>query len=129
MAAQIALKREDDDEPPRSQFGDDVWAEPACVVHRSSQSSSESLSTIMCPATVQVDTNNNNTTPDKLGITAEAKAKHATLSGEKIKQFLKKIQLTWRLLSLWLMRYWIAWLLLDQFGMGTICKEIESDTY
>ena len=88
MAAQIALKREDDDEPPRSQFGEDVSVEPACVVYRSPQPSSESLSNIICPATVQVDTNNNSATPDKLDIRAEARAKHASLSsdqGEEIK--------------------------------------------
>ena len=88
MAAQIALKREDDDEPPRSQFGEDVSVEPACVVYRSPQPSSESLSNIICPATVQVDTNNNSATTDKLDIMAEARAKHASLSsdqGEEIK--------------------------------------------
>ena len=89
MAAQIALKREDDDVgPPRSQFGDDVIVEPGCAVYRSPLPSSESLSNINGPATVQVDTNNNNTTPDKLDIMAEARVKHASLSsgqGEKIK--------------------------------------------
>lgn len=89
MAAQIALKREDDDVgPPRSQSGDDASVEPGCVVYRSPQPSSESLSNINCPATVQVDTNNNNTTPDKLDIMAEARVKRASLSsgqGEKIK--------------------------------------------
>jgi len=93
MAAQIALKREDDDEPPRSQFGDDASVEPACVVYRSPQPSSESLSNIICPATVQIDTNNNNTIPDKLDIMAEARKKHASLSsdqGEKINSSLKK---------------------------------------
>ena len=89
MAAQIALKREDDDvEPLRSQFGDDASVEPACVVYRSPQPSSESLSKINCPATVQVDTNNNNTTPDKLDIIAEPRVKHGSLSsaqGENIK--------------------------------------------
>lgn len=89
MAAQIALKREDDDvEPPRSQFEDDASVEPACVVYRSPQPSSESLSNINCPATLQVDTNNNNTTPDELDIIAEARVKHASLSsgqGEKFK--------------------------------------------
>ena len=94
MAAQIALKREDDDEPPRNQFGDDVSVEPAGVVYRSPQPSSESLSNIICPATVQIDTNNNNTTPDKLDIMAEARNKHASLSpgqGEKIDSFFKNL--------------------------------------
>lgn len=91
MAAQIALKRDDDDEAPRSQFGDDV--EPACVIYRSPPPSSDSLSNIICPATVQVDTNNNNTTSDDLAMMAEARAKHASLSsgqGEKLNGSLKK---------------------------------------
>lgn len=88
MAAQIALKREDDDEPPRSQFGDDVSVEPSCVVYRSPRPSSESLSNIICPTTVQVDTNNNNAIPNKQDIMAETRAKHTSLSsgqGENIR--------------------------------------------
>ena len=89
MAAQIALKREDDDIPPTSQFRDAaVSVEPVCVGYRSPPTSSEPIPNIVCPPPVQVDANNNNTSSDDSNMMDEARAKHDSLSsgqGEKLK--------------------------------------------
>lgn len=92
MAAQIALKREEDDVPPPSnQFRDSVSMEPVRVDYRSPPPSSESLPSIICPAPVQVDANNNNTSSaDDFNMIAEARAKHASHSsgqGEKLNDY------------------------------------------
>lgn len=92
MAAQVALKRDDDLPPPPvppSQFPRpavvSVEPGPPCVVYRSPPSSSEALPNIICPT--PVDANNNNTTSDNSDVMVEARAKHASLSsgqGEKL---------------------------------------------
>lgn len=93
MAAQIALKREEDDvPPPSSQFRDSVSMEPVRVDYRSPPPSSESLPSIICPAPVQVDANNNNNTSsaDDFNMMAEARTKHTSLSpgqGEKLNDY------------------------------------------
>lgn len=82
MAAQVALKREDD-EASSASFRDTASAvEIACGVYRS-PSSSETVPTIVQPAPIQVDANNNNnkaSDTDSEAIMAEARVKHTSLS-------------------------------------------------
>lgn len=83
MAAQVALKREDDDaHPPSFQDGINVVEPAGCVVYRSPPlSSSDALPTIVRPVPVQADANNNNMVADDSDmIMAEARANHVSLS-------------------------------------------------
>lgn len=82
MAAQVALKREDDESSPPSSFRDVAnAAEAGCVVYRSPLPSSDAVPTIVRPAPVQLDVNNNNSNSDDCeAIIAEARAKHTSLS-------------------------------------------------
>ena len=81
MAAQVALKREDDESSPPSSFPDLASAaESGSVVYRSPLPSSDAPK-IVRPAPVQLDLNNNNAVSDDCeAIMAEARAKHTSLS-------------------------------------------------
>lgn len=89
MAAQVALKREEDEATPPAptvvgQFRNTaVSVDPGCVMYRSEATgSNEALPSIICSATVQFDANNNTTLSDvDPAITEEARiTKHSSLS-------------------------------------------------
>ena len=64
MAAQIALKREDDDATTPN-FRDAVnVTEPGCMVYRPAPPSTDAVSTVVQPMPVQIDSNNNITDVD-----------------------------------------------------------------
>ena len=75
MAAQIALKREDDDVTTPS-FRDAVKVtEPGCMVYRPAAPSTDAVSTVAQPMLVQIDANNNITDLDN----SEAAISEATI--------------------------------------------------